>query len=129
MSRTVDLVKAFVIKRPPVAVATIQQARYELLDPDDPEGAMQRLPDATVSTAYCWRIDVSGRTYWINQDQDSELLKGLVEADPDANQGPVVGTLAKVSVDGEALRYGPVDLNEATWIRIQASAKLFEATQ
>ena len=125
MSRTVDLVEAFVSKRPPVDVETLQQARFELVDPDDPESAMRRLLDATVPTNYCWRLDVGPTTYWICQDQDEKLQRANQALGQDEDPGSVVGTLAKVSVDGTALHYGPIDLHAAAWERIQVGVKLF----
>ncbi len=123
MSRTVDLVEAFVAKHPPLEVETLEQAQFELVDPNDPEGAMRKLPDVTVQAKYCWRLDIGRFTYWIGQDQDANLIKAQTF---DEDPGEVVGTLAKVSTDGKTLHYGPVDLHAAIWTRIQAGVTLFE---
>lgn len=124
MSRTVDLVKAFVPKRPSSLVETLQQRKFELIDPNDSQGAMRRLPDVTIQAKYCWRLDVEGATHWISQDQDEKLQEANLPASQDEDPGLVVGTLAKVSVDGNTLHYGPVELYTTAWERIQAQVQM-----
>ena len=114
--RTVDLVEAFVAKRPDVAVRTIKQRHYEVLDERNLD-SMKRLDDETVDAQYCWRIDIGNSTHWISQQHDSELIDAQNIDDDD--QGTIVGTFAKVSIDGEELHYGPTDLYAKVWARIQ----------
>ena len=117
MSRTIDLVRAFVPKRPDVSVRTLKQDQFELIDSNNPDGEMRKLPSKIVNAQYCWRFDVDNETHWLSQQYDSELIAAQNIDDDD--QGQIVGTFAKVSVDGNELHYGPTDLYEKIWTRIQ----------
>ncbi len=114
MSRTIDLVKAFVPKRPVSEVETLEVARYGLVDS---ESEVFRLPDVIVPADYCCRVDTERATFWINQNQDQQLLDALEIGEK--NPGAIIGTLAKVSIDGQVLHYGPIDLHNTVWEQIQ----------
>lgn len=100
MNRTQELVEAFQAKRPPEAVQTVR----------------------AVPASYCWRLDVAGVSHWIGQVNDAELLAALRPATEDEDQGEIVGTLAKVRLDGKTLAYGPAELHAKPWQRLQALA-------
>lgn len=124
MSHTADLVKAFAPKRPAREVGTLEVTRSELVDPKDLQGPIRQLPPETVQAKYCWRVDIGQDTYWISQGQDEQLRRACASAREDESPGAVVGTIAKVSIDGNTLHHGPVDLHAKAWERIQSSVTL-----
>ena len=128
MNKTRDMVEAFQAKTPPEQVGTVAIRQFELTDPDDEESPIREIASKEVTAAYCWRFDVTGVTYWIGQADDAKMLAALKPAmvpEPNSDEltsedlGPVVGIRAKVRLDGKTLAYGPVDLHDKEWQRLQ----------
>lgn len=119
MSTTRELVQAFSAKTPPDQVKTVAVRQFELTDPDDQESALREVAPKDVPASYCWRLDVAGANHWIGQVDDAKLLAALKPVTKNEDPGFVIGTRAKVRVDGRTLAYGPVELYDKQWQRLQ----------
>lgn len=117
---TRELVQAFRPKLPPDQVQSIAVRQFESTDPDDPDAPLRELPPLDIPATYCWRLDITGTSYWISQQNDAEMLTALKPAAEDEDPGEVVGTLTKVRLDGETLVYGPVEIREKQRQRLKA---------
>ncbi len=120
MKTTREMVKEFRPQTPPDQVKIISVRQFELTDPDDPESPLREISPKDVSATYCWRLDVGGATYWISQGDSSRMTDALKPLIEDEDPGPIIGTRAKVRLDGKTLRYGPVELYDNHWQRLQA---------
>lgn len=119
MKTTREMVKEFQAKTPPDQVKTVAVRQFELTDPDDSESPVREIASKNVSATYCWRLDVDGVSHWISQGDSAKMTAARTTATEDEDPGPVVGTLAKVRLDGKTLAYGPVELYDKQWQRLQ----------
>lgn len=111
---TRELVKRFESRRAPSAVRTTSY--LEETSNENGEVLSERM--VSIAAPYAWRFDVGGSTFWSGHESDAKLMAALAAPDEE-DPGPVVGTMAKVRLDG-SLAYGPVELHANPWRRLQA---------